>query len=116
MVEMLGLSKADIEELKVDSLSLFIKLLSETIYFQEVSDSAVTAEDLDTMREVLARMSDEELQELAEMDHQQLDQFYKEHVEAVKRSRRHVKNDDHDHSNSKEVEHTVYVGIAQAMS
>ena len=33
MVEMLGLSKADIEELKVDSLSLFIKLLSETIYF-----------------------------------------------------------------------------------
>ena len=33
MVEMLGLSKTDIEELKVDSLSLFIKLLSETIYF-----------------------------------------------------------------------------------
>ena len=33
MVEMLGLSKADIEELKVDSLSLIIKLLSETIYF-----------------------------------------------------------------------------------
>ena len=33
MIKMLGLSKADIEELKVDSLSLFIKLLSETIYF-----------------------------------------------------------------------------------
>ena len=33
MVEMLGLSKTDIEELKVDTLSLIIKLLSETIYF-----------------------------------------------------------------------------------
>ena len=67
------------------------------------------------MREVLARMSDEELEELAEMDHQQLDQFYNEYVEAVKRSRRHVKNDDHDHSNLKEEEHTVYVGIGDEL-
>ena len=66
------------------------------------------------MREVLARMSEDELEELAEMDHQQLDKFYKEHVEAVERSRRHVNNDDYDHSNSKE-EHTVYVGIGDEL-
>ena len=66
------------------------------------------------MREVLARMSEDELEELAEMDHQQLDQFYNKHVEAVERSRRSVTNDDHDHSNSKE-EHTVYVGIGDEL-
>merc|ERR1719412_2642379 len=97
MVEMLGLSKADMEEL------------------QEVSDSAVTPEDWETMREVLARMSEDELEELAEMDHQQLDKFYKEHVEAVERSRRHVNNDDHDHINSEDEQHTVYVGIGDEL-
>ena len=67
------------------------------------------------MREVLARMSEDELEELAEMDHQQLDKFYKEHVEAVERSRRHVNNDDHDHSNSKDEQNTVYVGIGDEL-
>ena len=67
------------------------------------------------MREVLARMSEDELEELAEMDHQQLDKFYKEHVEGVERSRRHVNNDDHEHSNSKDEQHTVYVGIGDEL-
>ena len=71
----LGLSKADVEELR------------------EVTDTAVNKEDLGRLQEMLDQMSDEELEQLSDMSNLDLEKLYEEQINrsGSKRKKREVR-------------------------
>ena len=87
-LSVMGLSPADMEELK------------------EVSDTAVSSEDLESLHEVMALMSEEELEQLSEMTEDELERFFEEQMtsSSYRRKKRDVRYiyEHHDGSIEKE--------------